>query len=139
MPSITIADSFDRPFPAHVNVDDIDRRTHVSGTSTEMATPPAMGYPIAFDTWNAYSAGLLNIHHVDVDLRGHRLASWEDTRNLRVEADVGDATAVHLINPIDLAICARYPGRVTSLNEHAVPEPSAYRTAPVARADKCWL
>lgn len=41
-----------------------------------------------------------------------------------------DASAVHLINPVDLALSTWHPNEIVSLNQH---------TSGTARVDKCWL
>ncbi|KAH7019785.1 hypothetical protein EDB80DRAFT_820402 [Ilyonectria destructans] len=139
MSYISIADSFDTLFPSEVSVSVIPK-AHISGPSTQRSSAPGFAYPVTFDTWNAYSNRLLDNHNINHTLGRHNLASWEETRELRVEADVGDAAAVHLMNPVDLAISATYPGYIASLNEHAVyTERFTNNPVPAARADKCWL
>lgn len=46
-----------------------------------------------------------------------------------VEGDVSDASSPQLINPVDLALDARHPREIITLNQHLVDN---------ARSDKCW-
>lgn len=127
MPSTNIGESFNTSLPDEVAIY-WSPDAHVSGPSTQMAEPPGFALQVRFqDAWNVYANDILR----RVNLSRHKLASWEDTRQLLVEADVSDAAAAHLINPIDLALSARYPGQITCLNQHAI--------TPTVRADKCWL
>lgn len=134
MPSITIADSFNLELPGEIyNATAVG--THVSGHSTEMSEPPLLGYDAPLEAWMPFARGLLHDHDIDSKLRDDRLASWEDTRELLVEADVTDVSAVHLMNPVDLAISAGHVGRISDLNQHSVQTESLHS----ARAEKCWV
>lgn len=115
MPSITIADSFNVELPAGVpNATPVD--THISGHSTEISDPPVMGYDAPLAAWIPFAHTLLEDYNIDAKLRGDRLASWEETRQLLVEADVSDVSAVHLMNPVDLAISVGHNGQISDLN-----------------------
>ena len=127
MPSINIAESFNTRIPDAVAIH-TSPDAHISGPSTQNAEAPGFALQIRFqDAWDVFATRIPR----RVNLSGQRLASWEDTRQLLVEADVGDAAAVHLINPIDLALSARHPREIICLNQHAI--------TPTVRADKCWL
>ncbi|KPM42316.1 hypothetical protein AK830_g4237 [Neonectria ditissima] len=108
MPSV--AESFALPLPTAdvVTKEPATSSTYLSGADTIAADPQT----------------------VPQTLDQHRLASWEDTREIHVEGDVVDASAVHLINPVDIALSTKYPDSIISLNQH---------TREKARADKCWL
>ncbi|KAJ3530663.1 hypothetical protein NM208_g9224 [Fusarium decemcellulare] len=125
MPSVTIAESFDRPLPP-IPWAQYSANTHISGLSTSDADAPSFAFSVPFKTWNQYADQVLHRS----SLSGHTLSSYETTRQLRLEADVADAAAVHLISPIDMAISSYRPGSVISLNQH---------TVGAARTDKCWL
>ncbi|POR37870.1 Uncharacterized protein TPAR_01936 [Tolypocladium paradoxum] len=126
MPPRSITESFDRSLPTGARGEDEGYPlAHVSGPSTENADPPLFAFEVSYDIWNRYANDVLGV----VNLTQHRLASWEDTRLLLAEADVSDAAAAQLINPVDLALSIRHPGRITSLNQYQVGS---------ARADKCW-
>lgn len=126
MPSINIGESFNTALPDEVVVDP-SPEAHISGPSTGLAEAPGFAFQVRFRAWNIHADDCLR----RVNLSRHKLASWEDTRELRVEADVADAAAAHLINPVDLALSARHPGEITCLNQHPI--------TPTVRADKCWL
>lgn len=134
MPSITVADSFRLELP-HGVPNAMPVGTHVSGHSTEISDPPAMGYDAPLAAWMPFAHTLLEDDDIDTKLRGDRLASWEETRRLLVEADVSDASAVQLMNPVDLAISAGHAGQISDLNQHFVQTTSPHS----ARADKCWV
>ncbi|KAF4459739.1 fic DOC family [Fusarium albosuccineum] len=125
MSSVTIAESFDRPLPPIPCIQH-SGNAHISGPSTSNAEAPSFAFSVPFNTWDQYADQVLRRS----SLSGHALASYETTRQLRLEADVADAAAVHLINPIDMAISSYRPGSVISLNQH---------TVGTARTDKCWL
>lgn len=124
----TIAESFDISLPDQAaRSEDPYPEAHVSGPSTQSAEPPTFSYKISFrDGWGAYAARLLR----HVNLSRPRLASWEGSRALLNEADVSDAASPQLLNPVDLALCARHPGVIRSFNQYPVG---------TARADRCWF
>ncbi|KAF5002050.1 hypothetical protein FDECE_10747 [Fusarium decemcellulare] len=126
MPSISIAESFDRPLPIGT-VGEESPKAHVSGPSTLDADPPGFAFPVPFSTWNHFADQLL---HRTQELADHRLASWEQTRLLRVEANVSDAAAVQLINPVDLAFSTLYAAPIKCANQLC---------RGTARTDKCWM
>ncbi|KAH6974731.1 hypothetical protein EDB80DRAFT_880231 [Ilyonectria destructans] len=135
MPSITIAHSFNVELPPGVgNAAAVG--THISGRSTEMAEPPVLGYNTPLSAWTPFADTLLHDHNINAKLRDDRLATWEDTRKFRVEADVSDASAVQLMNPVDLAISVGHAGQIHDLNQHVVHDTESSHSA---RADKCWV
>ncbi|KAF7557073.1 hypothetical protein G7Z17_g892 [Cylindrodendrum hubeiense] len=135
MASINIIEAFGQPLPHDIK-NAPAHMTHISGHSTELATPPAFAYEASQTGWEAYANGLLGNPIVNSTLRTQRLASWENIRYLDVEGDVGDAAAVHLINPVDLALSAGHDSDIRSLNQHTVK--ADHVGLHNARADKCW-
>lgn len=127
MPATTILASFDEPVPTRTNSIVEDPRAHISGPSTSAAEPPKFGLRLQ----NFFAQ--VSIAPLDLNqsrLRDSYLATWEETRNLQLEADVSDAAAVQLINPVDLALSAHHPRQVYQLNQETV--------AALVRADKNW-
>lgn len=124
----TISESFDHALPTGVRSEsDASPDAHVSGPSTQNAEPPGFAIKVSYqDIWNTYANSVLS----NVDLTGSRLASWENTRRLLAEADVSDASSPQLINSVDLALDARHPRVVITLNQRAINS---------ARTDKCWF
>lgn len=127
MPTLNIAESFDHGPPGGTRASSEQfPDAHISGQSTLLAEAPGFALEVSYrNIWNRHANDVLR----NVNLTRHRLASWEPTRQLLVEADVSDAAALQLINPVDLALSAHHPGEIVSLNQHIVG---------TARSDKCW-
>ncbi|RTE73953.1 hypothetical protein BHE90_011615 [Fusarium euwallaceae] len=128
MPATTILASFDEAVPIRTDPIVEDPKAHISGPSTSAAEPPKFGLRLQ-NFFARISLSPLN-HSC---LRDSYLATWEETRSLRLEADVSDASALQLINPVDLALSAHHPRQIFQLNQEVVDGDGGR-----ARADKTW-
>ncbi|KAL6361331.1 hypothetical protein LRP88_04798 [Fusarium phalaenopsidis] len=128
MPATTILASFDKSMPRRTDPIANDPRAHISGPSTSFAEPPQFGLRLQ-NFFSRISIAPLSHNR----LRDSYLATWEETRSLLLEADVSDASALQLINPVDLALSAHHPREIFQLNQEASNIIGAR-----ARADKTW-
>ncbi|KAL2689403.1 hypothetical protein Neosp_003456 [[Neocosmospora] mangrovei] len=128
MPAITILASFDKAVPIRTDPIAKEPQAHISGPSTQSAEAPKFG--IRLQNFFA-QISISPLSHSR--LRDSYLATWEETRSLRLEADVSDASAVQLINPVDLALSAHHPKQILQLNQEA-----STIVGGRARADKTW-
>jgi len=126
MPAITILASFDKPIPIRTEPIAKNHDAHVSGPSTLTSEAPRLGLRL-HDFFAHLSANLIHGH-----LKGSYLATWEETRTVRVEADVSDAASPQLINPVDLALAANHPKEIFHLNQEFIKS----SISASARADK---
>ncbi|KAL2885054.1 hypothetical protein HOO65_080004 [Ceratocystis lukuohia] len=129
----TIIDSFYQAIP-EVQVSPplgTSRRTHVSGSSTAYAEAPYLAFHTDLVLWEMYADRILQRLHASDSFSCNYLATWEPCRRLVNEADVADAAAVQLMNPVEMAFCAIHGSRIKSLNNSAAPNRS--------RADKVWM
>ncbi|KAM0417398.1 hypothetical protein ACHAPT_012633 [Fusarium lateritium] len=128
MSAATILASFDEPMPIRTDPIANEPEAHVSDPSTDSAKPPKFGLCLQ-DFFARSSTAPLN-HSC---LEESYLTTWEETRSLLHEADVSDASASQLINPVNLALSAHHPRQVFQRSQEAFDA-----TGALARAYKTW-
>ncbi|KAH7159543.1 hypothetical protein B0J13DRAFT_616356 [Dactylonectria estremocensis] len=127
-----ILQCFESAIPEYVGMalEDAPNRTHTSGYKTKEAEPPAFSIPYGRHHYIRRADDLLRERIVYTSIRSHYLATWERTRYLQVEADVSDAAATQLLNPVNLTICAAHRNtEIRCLHQ---------RTLHDVRADVVW-
>ncbi|KAL2887657.1 hypothetical protein HOO65_050778 [Ceratocystis lukuohia] len=129
----TIIDSFYNAIPEvqAPTPQNSSHRTHVSGSSTARAESPFFAFHPNLDSWTMYADKILQNRRVSRFLSHNYLATWERCRDIVNEADVADAAAVQLMNPVELAFCAIHTTPIRSANNYSASNRS--------RADKVWL
>lgn len=135
MASTSIYDAFFGTIPLGLDrLQLVSDTTHESGEGTRASEPPTTGFSVPFDFWDQYADLILRNRTVNASLLTMRLASFESSRYLKVEADVGDAAAAQLLNPVDLALALHNPQRIRAMNQL-----TEKKRRWVARADKVWM
>lgn len=135
MASTSIYDAFFGPIPlGRDRLPSPPDGTHESGSGTRSSEPPVTAFSVPFDFWDHYADLVLRERTVNASLLTMRLASFESSRYLKVEGDVGDAAATQLLNPVDLALALHNPQRIRAMNQF-----TAKRRQWLARADKVWM
>ncbi|RSL53802.1 hypothetical protein CEP54_010215 [Fusarium duplospermum] len=131
MPAITIFAAFDEAMPTRTNPIPKDVHAHISGPSTQASDAPKLGLRLR-NFFVPLSTNMIRSH-----LKTSHLATWEETRRLLVEADVSDAAAPQLINPVDIAFAAYHPKEIYHLNQDTVRIAMLdYKRPGVIRFDK---
>ncbi|RMJ09803.1 hypothetical protein CDV36_010570 [Fusarium kuroshium] len=126
MPATTIFAAFDEHMPVRTDPIAEDPKAHISGPSTLKSEAPKLGLRLQ-NFFAPLATNLIRGH-----LKNSYLATWEETRRLIVEADVSDAAAPQLINPVDLALAAHHPKEIYHFNQEYIKN---YASAS-ARVDK---
>ncbi|KAK5998742.1 hypothetical protein PT974_01124 [Cladobotryum mycophilum] len=138
MPPITIAQSFSRAIVGYdffepTNI--VSHDTHISGNSTEQSEAPKLSFNAPYPTyWSGFGANVLQDSDLVAELSNHYLATLEPTSELKTEADVADVAALHIMNPVNLALALRHPTIIKCLNQHTVQVGNQR-----ARSNKTWL
>ncbi|KAH7320611.1 hypothetical protein B0I35DRAFT_407684 [Stachybotrys elegans] len=132
MSQITVHQSFDTAInPFAIRTQRAPKDASQSSNSTRDAEPPKMGHMVNVDFWLGYADPILHSHKSQ--LSAVKAPCFEPTRVLTAEADVDNAAALELINPVELALSARHAGGgIWSRNQ-------VYNDNTKARADKAWM
>ncbi|KAI7782045.1 hypothetical protein LA080_013853 [Diaporthe eres] len=105
----TIYDSFNHALPSFQRLGtQVDASPKSSGTTTEACKPPRCGINIPVKHWTGLASRLCLDQHKD-DLRSEYLSPFDNSMAFKSEADVVEASAMYLRNPVQFAYQLVHP------------------------------
>ncbi|KAG6356811.1 hypothetical protein INS49_014685 [Diaporthe citri] len=107
--AITIYEAFNQALPSFVQLGtQVDTRAKSSGTTTEACKPPRCGIKIPVEHWTTLGSRLCLDQHKD-DLRSRYLSPVDNSMAFKSEADVVEASAAYLRQPVQIAYQLVHP------------------------------